>query len=210
MRAVSGAAFGILAFLISGADAAADGEATPMIGGSVVWSPSAEQPSGMIGLAVEAAWWSGRVGVAVEGSGRSYVDNDQPRAFVLGSSVRLRLFDGLWRSWVDARDVEVGIELQGILERWWYQRNEPELDPARYGVGLALRVRGGADDGSLRISESRFFIRVLAAPTVTDHAVARSMTPPAEEPRELMLLIGIGAAFGSSDPDYIERFRWHE
>ena len=129
---------------------------------------------------------------------------------MLGSSLRLRLFDGLWRSWVDARDVEVGLELQGILERLWWQRSDPESESTHYGVGLALRVRGGADDGSLRISESRFFVRVLAAPTVTDHAVARSMTPPADEPRELMLLIGIGAAFGSSDPDYIERFRWHE
>jgi hypothetical protein len=189
-------------------EAAADGEATPMIGGSVVWSPTDQNPSGMIGAALEAAWWHGRIGVAVEGSGRTFTtDGDKPRALTFGTSLRLRMFDGMYPSLMEPRDVEVGIELQAIVERFWWEGHG--LDDPHVGLGVALRVRGGADDGSTRIAESRFFLRVMAAPGRTDEVIARSTTTmlPSES-RDLMLLLGIGASFGGGDPRYVNRFRW--
>jgi hypothetical protein len=188
--------------------AAADGEATPLIGASVLWSPSDQDPAGMVGIALEAAWWHGPLGVAVEGSGRAHIaGSDQPRAATLGASIRLRVLDWMTPSLMEPRDAEVGIELQGIVERFWWEgggADEPDL-----GVGLAVRVRGGADDGSLRIAESRFFLRVMAMPTPVDAAIARSTTTPAAEPRQLTVLLGIGAAFGAGEKPYMNRFRWH-
>jgi hypothetical protein len=193
---------------ITPAIAHADGEATPMIGGAVVWSPTDQRPSGMVGVALEAAWWHGRVGFAVEGSAREYVDGEHDRALTVGTSLRLRMFDSMYPSLMEPRDVEVGIELQAIAERWWERQGD---DGLHYGVGLALRVRGGADDGSTRIAESRFFVRVMAAPQLADRdptATARTTMPLPAETHELMLLLGIGASFGGGERRYVDRFRW--
>ena len=179
-----------------------------MIGGSVVWTPTNERPSGMAGFVVEAAWWRGRIGLAAEGSGRTFVEGEHLRAWSLGASVRVRLYDSLVESLLEARDVEVGVELQGIVERFWWEHPDAASSPERFGIGLALRVRGDADDGTSRISESRFFLRVMAAPAITDVTIARTTMPIINEPRELILLFGIGAAFGGGEPRDLERFRW--
>ena len=187
--------------------AAADGEATPLVGASIVWSPTDQDPAGMLGVALEAAWWHGPVGLAVEGTGRTHLaGSDQPRAATLGASLRLRVLDWMTPSLMEPRDAEAAIELQGIVERFWWQGGG--TDAPDYGFGIALRVRGGADDGSLRIAESRFFLRVMATPSPPDRGIARSTMVPAD-PRQLAVLVGIGASFGAGEKHYMERFRWH-
>jgi hypothetical protein len=188
--------------------ALADGEATPMIGAAVVWSPTNEDPAGMLGISLEAAWWHGPVGLALEGSGRTHLAaSDQPRAATVAASLRVRVFDWMTPSLMEPRDAEVGIEVQGIVERFWWEGIGAE-DPD-YGFGLAMRVRGGADDGSTRISESRFFLRVMEMPSMVDHGVARSTAPTPAATHELAVLFGIGASFGSGEKHYLDRFRWH-
>lgn len=207
----TGLAIGTLA-LVMATNAAADGERTPMVGGAVVWMPSVEAPSGIGGLELEAAWWRGWLGIAVEGSARSDFASEQ-NALGLGGSLRVLLLHGMHRSLLEARDVEVGLEAQGIVERVWWQQLTSEVEPFAYGVGLALRVRGGADDGSNRIAESRFFIRFMSGPTTRELVIARStMTevPAIDEPRDLKLLVGIGASFGGGERSYVERFRWRQ
>jgi hypothetical protein len=71
-------------------------------------------------------------------------------------------------------------------------------------------VRGGNDDGSTRIAESRFFIRFLAGPTTREQVIARTTMPPVEEVRDLKLLVGIGASWGNADRRYLDRFRWRQ
>src|SRR5262245_2607926 len=205
MRRIRRVAVAVLLCVAS--DASADGEATPMLGGSVVWTPTSERPSGMAGFLVEASWWYGRVGLAAEGAGLTFVDGDHARAWSLGGSLRVRLYDRLVPSLLDPRDVEVGVELQGIALRQWWERGDSDANGRRLGVGLAIRVRGGTDDGTTRMSESRFFFRIMATPAVADAMLARTTMPVvADEPRELILLLGIGAAFGGGDPDYLKRF----
>lgn len=204
----TGLAIVTLALVLS-SNARADGERSPMIGGAVVWMPSIEAPSGIGGFELEAAWWHGWLGFAVEGSARSDFDAEQ-HAFGLGASLRVLLLQGLQRSLLEARDVEVGFELQGIVERLWWQRMTPDTDPLGYGIGFALRVRGGSDDGSARIAESRFFLRFLTGPSTREHVIARTTMVPADEPRDLKLLVGIGASWGNADRRYLERFRWQQ
>ncbi len=187
--------------------AAADGEATPLVGASILWSPTDQDPAGMLGVALEAAWWHGPIGLAVEGSGRTHLaGSDQPRAVTLGASLRLRVLSWMTPSLMEPRDAEAAIELQGIVERFWWEGGA--TDAPDYGFGIAMRVRGGADDGSLRIAESRFFLRVMATPAAPDRGIARSTMVPAE-PRQLAVLLGIGASFGGGEKHYMERFRWH-
>lgn len=190
-------------------NARADGERSPMIGGAVVWMPSIEAPSGIGGFELEAAWWRGFLGVAIEGSARSDFTAER-HAFGLGGSLRVLLLQGLQRSLLEARDVEVGLELQGIVERLWWQQAAPDVDPFGYGIGFALRVRGGSDDGSTRIAESRFFVRFLAGPSTREQVIARTTMATVDEPRDFKLLVGIGASWGAADRRYLERFRWQQ
>jgi hypothetical protein len=192
------------------AHALADGETTPMVGAAVLWSPSDQDPSGMAGLELEAAWWHGRIGLALEGTGRAFVDGNHPRAATLGASLRLRVFDGMTPSLMEPRDSEVGIELQGIIERFWWEGHG--ADDPDVGFGLAVRVRGGGDDGSTRLAESRFFLRVMATPAAPSSAVARMTTTTTTLPsdtRQLAVIFGIGASFGGGERHYMDRFRWH-
>jgi hypothetical protein len=110
---------------------------------------------------------------------------------------------------LEPRDVELGLELHGVLERAWWDGDLPDGSPVRRGLGLALRLRGGSDDFSLLLAESRLFIRVLSAhPPARDAVgVARTMEPASGGPRELTILIGLGAAFGAGEPRYLDRFR---
>jgi hypothetical protein len=111
-------------------------------------------------------------------------------------------------SLMEPRDVEVGLELQAIVERFWWQghgADDPDL-----GVGLALRVRGGGDDGSSRLAESRFFLRVMASPALSDRVLARAATPTMQpdSASQLVVVFGIGASFGGGEHRYLDRFRW--
>jgi hypothetical protein len=183
-----------------------------MFGGAVVgaWQPDPRAET--VGLAVEAAWWRGRFGLGLEGSMHWDVSGEGERATVLGASARLRVLDRLLPSLLEPRDVELGLELHGIVERAWWAGGSSGVDPTRFGLGLAVRLRGGVDeDFSSLLSESRLFVRVLSAHRRADESVARATRPPADEdePRELTILIGLGAAFGGGEPRYLDRFRLH-
>jgi len=207
-------AIGSLLLLFT-ASAAADGERTPIIGAAVMGGPTTQDHLGVIGVGVEGAWWFGRVGLAAEASGRWGVDGESTRAAVLGASLRLRLLDMLTPSLLEPSDVELGIELHGIIERTWWDGLDAGVEPVSHGLGLALRLRGSGDEDSSRlIAESRFFLRVMAARPITEEGVlARTMTPTPtptptpDEPPEITILIGVGASFGSGERGYLDRFR---
>ena len=212
MRRLGEVAIGSLLLLFA-AEAAADGERTPIIGAAVMGGPTTQDHMGVIGVGVEGAWWFGRVGLAAEASGRWGVDGQGSRAAVLGASLRLRLLDALTPSLLEPSDVELGIELHGIIERTWWGGLDSDVEPVSHGLGLALRLRGSGDEDSSRlIAESRFFLRVMAARPISDDGVlARTMTPTPtprpDEPPEVTILVGVGASFGSGDRGYLERFR---
>jgi hypothetical protein len=206
-------ALGCLATLtLLGTNAAADGEQTPMIGGAFIGGESARSPDGIYGGELEAAWWLGRIGVAVEGSLRETASGHQDSAKVLGASARLRVFQSLVPSLIESRDVELGIELQAIVEHAWWDVDTGDRDALGYGLGAALRLRGGGDeDQSTLIAESRLFVRVISRRTHPGDLTPRTTMPSAVEstPNELLLLVGVGAAWGTGDHRYVDRFRWH-
>ena len=196
--------------LLAAATAQADGERTPMIGGSVVWQPTVEAPSGIGGFEVEAAWWHSWIGIALEGAGRTNFDTER-RGLGVGGSLRLLVLNGLQRSLLEPRDVEVGLELQGIVERMWWQNAATDPEPYNYGFGFALRVRGGSDR---RVATHR---RVALLHSLHDRprhegaeVIARSTMPVVQQPRDLMILFGIGASWGNADRRYLDRFAWHQ
>jgi hypothetical protein len=200
-----GIALGIV--LLAPATAVADGERTPMIGGAVVGAAANEDA--FAGAQLEAAWWHWRLGFAAEGSMMWSGDDAARRVTVLGLSTRLLVFDTLVQSLLEPRDVELGLELQGIVERAWWTSDGPQVDPTRYGVGVALRLRGGGEyDLSSLLAESRVFVRVMTSRPLETDAIARTVMPPRErDTAQLTVMIGLGAAWGSGDPDYLERFR---
>jgi len=55
-----------------------------MFGAAVVATRIPEQEREMVGVEVEAAWWFGRVCLAVEGSAPWNIVEDGPRAATLG------------------------------------------------------------------------------------------------------------------------------
>lgn len=182
--------------------AGADGEQTPQFGGGVIGTRDAEAE--IVGANLELAVWWGRFGLAVEGSRQWSIDPEDPRVTTLGASARVLLFRQLMPSLLEPRDVELGIELQGIVERSWWENVDRE--PVAYGAGLAVRLRGGSDDFSNLIAESRLFVRVMAARRTQAETIARdTMADP--EDRGLSVVIGLGALFGGGEPKYVERFR---
>jgi hypothetical protein len=206
MKRTAGLVGGTLVLFLACFDAAADGERGPMFGGALVWEPSTENPEGAVGLQLEAAGWFGPLGIAVEGSGRTWIEGG-PRSLVLGGSLRLRVLEMLVPSLLEASDVELGLELHGIVERAWLERSDARVGSTRQGVGVALRLRGSSDEPSRLITESRFFVRVLTAGSTSLDEVAMRTTAPPDGPREWIVLFGVGAAFGAGDADYLERFR---
>ena len=209
--ACAGIALGALV-LTAAADTAADGEKTPMLGGAVVGSWGPDPRAGAVGVELEAAWWRGRFGLGVEGSMHWDIEGAGARATVLGASARVRVLDALLPSLLEPRDVELGLELHGIVERTWWDGGLSAEDPTGYGLGLAIRLRGGAeqDFSSTLLAESRLFVRVLSSHRTADGVVARQVAPsPEREARELTILVGIGAAFGGGEPGYVDRFRLH-
>lgn len=203
-----------IALLAMTGTAAADGERTPMIGfaalgGQVTSRAPGVGTAGMFGFQLESAWWLGRIGFAAEGSVRGVAHGDTDYGGVIGASVRLRLLDGLTPSLLEPRDVEVGFELQGIIERAWWQGPLAVDDGTSYGGGVALRVRGSGGPFTTLLAESRLFVRVLSAPGGPPlSSVARTTTPsPVNNGgRGLTVLVGIGASWGVGDPSYSRRF----
>lgn len=194
--------------------AAADGETTPMFGGSVMVGTTIEDSSRVAGVELEAAWWWGPIGIAVEASGRTASADDgggdSSQTMAVGGSARLRLIQMLVPSLLEPSDVELGVEVQGIVERTLWDRTLTDDDPTRIGIGIALRLRGASDDVTPRlITESRFFVRVFSSRPESNPFAARTTMQVADEPRDFMVLIGVGAAFGGGESRYLERFRRH-
>ncbi len=190
----------------------ADGERTPMIGIAGLAAETQRTPdatAALGGFAVDVASWHGRFGLAAEASGLWSIDDTGGRAYILGASARLRLVQGMMTSPVEPRDIEAALELHAIAERAWWSGAPSTADPIAYGLGLALRLRGGGDpDGSTLLAESRFFLRVMSSRWNQLDAIARTMEPvPTTSPRSLTVMVGIGASFGSGTPDYVRKFR---
>ena len=195
------------------AAARADGETSPMVGivgiaGDIARPSVQDEPVG--GVALDVAWWHGPIGIGGEASERWSLQNDGARATVLGASARLRIYRVLMPSLLDPRDVELGIELQGIVERAWWNAAAAGADPVAYGGGLAVRLRGGGDaDGSILLAESRLFVRVMSSRWAVSDAIARSTSPAPMTERAVTVLFGLGASWGSGTPSYVHKFRLH-
>jgi hypothetical protein len=191
--------------------AAADGEATPLFGIAVVGGDSERVPdrdSPLGGVALDIAWWHGRFGLAGEGSALWSAEDDHAHAFVAGASARVRVLERTVPALMEARDVELGVELHAIVERTWWSDALSQADPVGYGLGIALRFRGNGDpDLSSLLSESRFFVRVMSSRWAEPTALARTTMPVATSERSLTLLLGVGAAWGAGTPRYMSRFR---
>lgn len=188
----------------------ADGERTPMFGGSVLAARDGSRAE-LVGVELEMAWWWRHIGLAFEGTQRRAIGNDDGvGTTALGASARVLIADQLMPSLLEPRDVELGIELHGVVERAWSSRVDGGEDPAiRYGFGIAARLRGGGDDRSALLAESRLFVRVLWARRDTTSAIARSETPVSDHGSEALVLVGLGAAWGTGERHYADRFQQH-
>jgi hypothetical protein len=157
---------------------------------------------------VGSSRWPGRIGFGVEGAARREVLHETTRSLAAAGSVRLLLADWMWPSLLEPRDVEMGVELQLIGERTWWDR-ETSLDS--YGIGVALRMRGGSDwDQSPLLAESRLFVRVMRAREPDMTILARDASSPVVEASGTTVMIGLGAAWGAGKSGYLDRFRQHE
>jgi len=186
--------------------AAAEGERTPMFGGALTYSDVPDHRAALIGGALDLVWWSGRLGLAVEAAARHAIDDGAGNVAV-GGSARVLLADWLWTSPLEPRDVEMGVELQLIGERVWWSRDD-RADA--YGVGAAIRMRGGSDwEFSSLLAVSRLFVRVMRSPGEPSTVAARTADAMIEPPGRgaVTVVVGLGAAFGTGDPRYLERFR---
>jgi hypothetical protein len=202
------AALAALVLASSASPARAEGEQTPMFGGSVIGSRTPEQPE-LAGVQLELAWWRGRIGVAIEGSQQWGLERDPTTVTTAGASARLLVYRGFMPSLLEPRDVELGIEVHGVVERAWWQDAANEAAPIRYGGGVAIRLRGGGDDVSTNLlAESRLFVRVLTSRHDRTELATREMTSPvAPRAQELGVVIGLGASWGGGHRRYVDRFR---
>jgi hypothetical protein len=186
--------------------AAAEGERTLMFGGALTYSDVPDHRAALMGGEVDLAWWSGRLGLAVEAAGRHAIDDSAGNVAVAGSA-RVLVADWLWTSVIEPRDVEMGVELQLVGERMWWSRDD---STDAYGVGAAIRMRGGSDwEFSSLLAESRLFVRVMRSRGEPSSVAARVADAVAEQPGRgtVTVIIGLGAAFGAGDPRYLDRFR---
>src|SRR5262249_43128797 len=157
-------------------------------------------------------WWWGRIGVAAEGAQRADVADVSVRTSMLGASLRVLVADQLMPSLLEPRDVDLGLELHGVVERAWSSRVNTGDDPAvRHGLGLAARLRGGGDDDSALLAESRLFVRVLWSGSHESQVVARTEAPVSDRvsDREVLVIVGLGAAWGVGERQYAGKFRTH-
>lgn len=195
-------ALAVFAVVLSAAAAYADGEHGPMFGGAIIATRAADRE--IAGAQLELTFWRDRLGAAVEGSLQGGLDDAGARVTTLGGSVRVLLHEQLMPSLLEPREqVEFGIEAHGVVELAW-QDEQGGRDRTRYGGGLALRLRGGTDFANV-LAESRLFVRVLSSRATRMETIARSTIPESE--RELGIVIGLGAVFGSGEPEYMKRFR---
>jgi hypothetical protein len=188
--------------------AAAEGEHSPMLGAALTYSEAPDDGAALVGAEVELAWWLGRLGLAIEAAAHREIDDDARNLAVAGSA-RLLVADWMTPSLFDPRDVEMGVELQAIAERTWWSRDD---HADALGAGVAIRMRGGSDwEASSLIAESRLFVRVMRSRDEVDVVarVADAMPQAILEPeRGITVLVGLGAAFGTGKPRYLQRFRW--
>lgn len=185
----------------------AEGEYGPMFGGSLVATRGAEDTE-IAGVELELAVWRGRVGLAIAASRQAGIEGDGPRVTAVDASVRVLALRRLIPSLLEPRDVELGLEVQGIVERAWWDGVERDHAPTSYGLGFAVRLRGGSDDDSSNLlAESRLFIRALASRDDGVDAVARDGMLGGDSGRELSIVVGLGAVFGGGEPGYVAQFR---
>jgi hypothetical protein len=192
--------------LLYAPSARAEGEYGPMFGGSLVATRGADQTE-VAGAELEMAMWRGRFGIAVAASRQAGIDGTGPTVTAVDASVRVLLLRHLMPSLLEPRDVELGIEVQGIVERAWWDHVEREHAPVSYGLGFAVRLRGGSDDFSNLIAESRLFVRAMASQGNGADTLARDTMVPGDTGRELTIVVGLGALFGGGERGYVERFR---
>jgi hypothetical protein len=194
-----------LAIVLAAPAARAEGEWGPMFGGGIVARQGSE--SNVAGVEAELVMWHGRIGFSAEASRQWSPNEGGPQVGTLGASLRLLAFDRIVPSLLDTREVvELGIELQGVVERAWWDRDGVR-DVVSYGYGLAVRLRGANhDDRSNLLSESRFFVRVLHARDAQMDVIARD-TSPAERAGVVGVIFGLGALWGGGRPAYVEGLR---
>lgn len=198
----------LVLILAHAGSAAADGERSPMLGAAFLGAWDDHTQTESLGAGVEAAWWRGRCGLAAEGSMRWDPGGGGAHATVLGASARVRLFEHLLPSLLEPRDVELGLELHAIIQRTWWSDDRPTGDPVGHGLGVAVRLRGGSDDDfSSLLAESRLFVRVISAHGPASEVLARGAAPMQGAAREWTIFVGLGAAFGTGEPAYLDRFR---
>lgn len=191
----------ILLALLTPGDAYAEGERGPMVGGALIATRAPDTE--LAGAQLELAWWRGRVGLAFEGSHQAGLDSRLTKA---GASLRLLVHHELTPSLLDpAEDVELGIELHGIVERAWWDDDAEAHPPTSYGAGLVIRLRGGTDFSNV-LAESRLFVRALWSRNDAMDSLARSTTMPQAE-RGVLIVVGLGAVFGGGEPAYAKQFR---
>jgi hypothetical protein len=186
---------------------AAEGERTPMFGGALTYTDAPDRKVELVGGEIELAWWSGRIGLAIDGAARRAVGDDGARSLAVAGSARVLVADWMWPSLLEPRDVEMGLELQAIAERTWWSRDDSS---DALGLGVALRMRGGSDwVFSQLLAESRLFVRVMDARDEVPDVVARAAGPITDQPQRggMTVMVGLGAAFGVGKSRYLERFR---
>jgi hypothetical protein len=198
----------VVAVLISmtGA-AAAEGERTPMFGGALTYTDAPDRKVELVGAELELAWWSGRIGLAVDAAARRAIGDDSARSLAVAGSARVLVADWLWPSLLEPRDVEMGVELQVIAERTWWSRDD---SADALGLGAAIRMRGGSDwVFSQLVAESRLFVRVMSSRDEAPDVLARTAGPLTDQPQRggMTVMVGLGAAFGVGKSRYLERFR---
>lgn len=200
------AALAVLAISLGAPAARADGELGPMFGGGIVATHGSD--TDVAGVGAELVQWLGPIGLAAEASRQWTVDDAHgPQLGTLGASLRVLAFDHVVPSLFDAREVvELGIELQGVVERTW-RDDANGRDPVSYGLGLALRLRGATDDDrSNLLAESRLFVRVLRARSAEADVAARE-TMPAAVADGTSVILGLGAVWGGGQPAYVAGLR---
>lgn len=188
----------LLAIMVTPVVASADGERGVMLGGAVIATRAPDTE--VAGAQLELALWRGRLGLAAESSYQSGLDD---RVAKLGASLRLLLLRENTPSLLEPNhDVELGVELHGIVERAWWS-DDPTRSPTSYGGGVVLRLRGDTDFTNI-LSEARFFVRALWSREAALDSLARTTMPVHEN--GVLIVVGLGAAFGGGEPAYWRTF----
>jgi hypothetical protein len=196
----------LLAIVLAGTAAHADGEHGPMFGGAVVGAHGDEVD--VAGVGVEIVQWVGPIALAVEGQRQWIVDDSSgPQLTSVAGSLRLLAFAHVMPSFLDPRDVvELGLELHGIVEQGWWSTGERANATPQYGLGAALRLRGATDDDrSNLLAESRVFVRAMWTRDDERDIAARGTLPASRA--GVTVMIGLGALWGGGKRAYVDGLR---